>query len=461
MKEDALLFHQKFKFNITKIFKEKNQYNVGRNVHKHPGHEWKHFSFLRQGRKALADSSWENVTGIGTVLEFNNLRALDIDDCNSDNFVKWLINKLKLPENYEWTVKSGSANGYHILFYAENNTLNNNESLKIAYCSNKHYKNIFKKIEFRWKSHLVLPPSLHESGNRYEFLYSFPKSPPIFVEMSRIISIIEESCVNNFQLKDEKNSSSSSSEDRDINSSENKYSNSSEDDDSSSSEDDDYSLSEDDDSSSSEDDDSSLSEDDDSSLSEDDDSSLSEDDDSNSSENKYSNSSEDDDSNSSEDDDSNSSEDDDSSSSASESIKKEKYYLFFDTETTGLPVNWKAPVGDLANWPRVVQIAWILSDSNGNIKNKGSHIIRPRGFSIPDDSTQIHGITNMIAILKGKPIEDILYEFLILIKKADYIIAHNISFDEKVIGAEFIRKTNQNPLNNKFKICTMESSTNY
>jgi DNA polymerase III subunit epsilon len=29
-------------------------------------------------------------------------------------------------------------------------------------------------------------------------------------------------------------------------------------------------------------------------------------------------------------------------------------YLFFDTETTGIPRNYKAPVADLQNWPRLV-----------------------------------------------------------------------------------------------------------
>jgi hypothetical protein len=35
-------------------------------------------------------------------------------------------------------------------------------------------------------------------------------------------------------------------------------------------------------------------------------------------------------------------------------------YLFFDTETTGLPKSWKAPVTDVNNWPRLVQLAFLL-----------------------------------------------------------------------------------------------------
>ncbi|HET7116363.1 MAG TPA: hypothetical protein VFI29_07720 [Hanamia sp.] len=35
-------------------------------------------------------------------------------------------------------------------------------------------------------------------------------------------------------------------------------------------------------------------------------------------------------------------------------------YLFFDTETTGLPKNWKAPVADLNNWPRLSELHYKL-----------------------------------------------------------------------------------------------------
>lgn len=58
-------------------------------------------------------------------------------------------------------------------------------------------------------------------------------------------------------------------------------------------------------------------------------------------------------------------------------------YLFFDTETTGLPRNWKAPVTDLDNWPRMVQIAWVLSDNTGNRIETKDFIIKPEGYIIP------------------------------------------------------------------------------
>ena len=42
-------------------------------------------------------------------------------------------------------------------------------------------------------------------------------------------------------------------------------------------------------------------------------------------------------------------------------------YLIFDTETTGLPKSWNAPITNTDNWPRCVQIAWQLHDEMGNV----------------------------------------------------------------------------------------------
>ena len=44
----------------------------------------------------------------------------------------------------------------------------------------------------------------------------------------------------------------------------------------------------------------------------------------------------------------------------------EPAYLFFDTETTGLPRSWQAPVTALDNWPRMVQLAYMAYDGEGN-----------------------------------------------------------------------------------------------
>ncbi|MFA5368895.1 MAG: 3'-5' exonuclease [Candidatus Paceibacterota bacterium] len=134
-------------------------------------------------------------------------------------------------------------------------------------------------------------------------------------------------------------------------------------------------------------------------------------------------------------------------------------YLFFDTETTGLPRNWKAQVEELDNWPRMIQLAWVLCDRDGNKINGNNYIIKPEGFVIPKEASMVHGITTAQAKKQGAWLEDVLIEFEDLIKQADYLVAHNISFDEKIVGAEFLRKDMVNIIEQKNKICTMQQST--
>lgn len=136
-------------------------------------------------------------------------------------------------------------------------------------------------------------------------------------------------------------------------------------------------------------------------------------------------------------------------------------YLFFDTETTGLPKNWKAPVTDINNWPRLVQLAYLVFDDKGNKISGGDFIIKPDGFSIPPESSRIHGISTEKAIVEGKAILTVLQDFQSLINEADWLVAHNMSFDEKIVGAEFLRYKMKNGILEKRKICTMQSSTNF
>ncbi len=136
-------------------------------------------------------------------------------------------------------------------------------------------------------------------------------------------------------------------------------------------------------------------------------------------------------------------------------------YLFFDTETTGLPRNWKAPVTDLNNWPRMVQIGWILYDNEGNEIESNDYIIKPENFTIPTESSRVHGITTERAIREGVSLEEALNHFNELIDRSNYIVAHNISFDEKILGAELLRTNIQSNFNNKRKLCTMKLATDY
>ena len=114
-------------------------------------------------------------------------------------------------------------------------------------------------------------------------------------------------------------------------------------------------------------------------------------------------------------------------------------YLIFDTETTGLPKNFNAPITDTDNWPRCVQIAWQLHDEWGNVIEHKDFLIKPEGFDIPFDSEKIHGISTLLATEKGIPLKDMLEEFNQVLKKSRFIVGHNLSFDVNIMGAELYR----------------------
>lgn len=139
----------------------------------------------------------------------------------------------------------------------------------------------------------------------------------------------------------------------------------------------------------------------------------------------------------------------------------EEVLLFFDTETNGLPLDYNAPSSNTNNWPRLVQLSWILATSDASIISKGDFIIKPKGFTISSKSIQLHGITNERANNEGVDIEKALEVFLDDVSKAKFLVGHNINFDMKVVGAELYRLNKKDVLQSKRSICTMKESINF
>ena len=137
------------------------------------------------------------------------------------------------------------------------------------------------------------------------------------------------------------------------------------------------------------------------------------------------------------------------------------YYMFFDTETTGLPENYNAPSSDVNNWPRIVQISWTITDKMGNILSERDAVIKPEGFTIPYHSTDVHGITNEFAVKYGQPLSVVLDTFIKDMSSIKCIVGHNIDFDKKVIEAECYRKRIEIDFDRVESICTMEATVDF
>lgn len=136
-------------------------------------------------------------------------------------------------------------------------------------------------------------------------------------------------------------------------------------------------------------------------------------------------------------------------------------YLIFDTETTGLPKNYNAPISDLDNWPRLVQIAWQLHDNKGKLINAQNFIVKPEGFTIPYNAEKVHGISTKRATEEGHELAAVLNTFAKDIARSTLIIGHNIEFDINIMGAEYLRKEVHSKLLETKILDTKEKSTEY
>ncbi len=270
--------------NVVCISNERNKYNLlENNLLKSPNHEWKHLINQRQSVDELNSYNWENATGIGIVLGFDNLFAIDIDGAIDFDIVLAICNKLNIPFNYSWIMKSGSGCGYHIILKHENKDspkikniqkideigindidafypksysedsysidLTNEEKEILGQDSDSEFfkkpviyqgefinaiyqykdynyemdepskkheymfseslnklsitgrsvlqiKQAFSKIEFIWKGIIILPPSLHETGQHYVFKNKIPLYYPKNIDFFKIKSLCNLICKN-------------------------------------------------------------------------------------------------------------------------------------------------------------------------------------------------------------------------------------------------------------------------
>lgn len=133
--------------------------------------------------------------------------------------------------------------------------------------------------------------------------------------------------------------------------------------------------------------------------------------------------------------------------------------IVFDTETTGKPLNYKASMKDVNNWPRITQLAWQkINIQTGEVLNEYQSLIKPDGWVIPKEQFFIdNNMSTERCEQDGLPALYVLELLCEDINTADIFAAHNIAFDLNVCGAELIRANLK--AKSLQKICTMEATT--
>lgn len=67
----------------------------------------------------------------------------------------------------------------------------------------------------------------------------------------------------------------------------------------------------------------------------------------------------------------------------------------------------------------------------------------------------------MKTLNEGVNLQSVLNHFHSLVNNSETLVAHNMSFDEKIIGSEFLRFVMNNSIPAKRKICTLQCTTNF
>jgi len=105
--------------------------------------------------------------------------------------------------------------------------------------------------------------------------------------------------------------------------------------------------------------------------------------------------------------------------------------LFYDTETTGLPL-YKEPSCH-PDQPHIVQLAANLVDlgTRSTIASMDV-IVKPDGWTIPEQVTAIHGITTEHAMDVGIP-EEMAIAMLMALWGERLRVGHNEAFDARIV----------------------------
>lgn len=136
-------------------------------------------------------------------------------------------------------------------------------------------------------------------------------------------------------------------------------------------------------------------------------------------------------------------------------------YLIFDVSAVAQKADFKANFTDTEAWPRMMHISWILLDEAFKPVEDYDFIVVPPDGGWDDKSKKKALIDEEDIQKKSRSLEDILDTFSITADKAEYVFAHNLNYNENILGAEYVRLKKSINLFKKKRFCLMEEGTYY
>jgi len=134
-------------------------------------------------------------------------------------------------------------------------------------------------------------------------------------------------------------------------------------------------------------------------------------------------------------------------------------YLIFDCTGNEKVKDYRVPFSNTFSWPKLVHLSWILLDSNFKPIEDFDCIIKDDSLKITDEVAKFAKIDMEDVEKKGIEVEKALAAFNSSVEKCQYIFAHNLSNNENLLAAEFIRNTIDIAMFKKDRFCLMQEGT--
>jgi hypothetical protein len=136
-------------------------------------------------------------------------------------------------------------------------------------------------------------------------------------------------------------------------------------------------------------------------------------------------------------------------------------YLIFDCSGLATYTNFKANFNDTDSWPRLLHISWILLGENLKPVEDFDCIVEEASHKIDHKSKEKAHIDEEDITKKKVSLGEVLDKFTASVEKTTYIFAHNLNYNENILGAEYVRVRKPINMFSKQRHCLMEEGTYY
>ena len=136
-------------------------------------------------------------------------------------------------------------------------------------------------------------------------------------------------------------------------------------------------------------------------------------------------------------------------------------YLILDVSANGAPKSWKAAPDDVFNWPRMVQLSWLVYNEDRELQAQANDLIQPNGWKMPAAMAKRYHVTQEQLEEKGIPAREALEKLVPQIDACQYLITHNMTFCEGILTAEMARLSMPHRLSAADKYALMQEAAWY